>query len=117
MKKVALFIAFMAFCINTFAGTGDPIVIEAVTKHTTIEKALEAAKDVLLTKKFITQQIQSTRFTATRTTDSRADYYTADVSATQADGKVTVKITFVKSGTGLMNLKKLAAAVKEKLEE
>ncbi|MGO4294981.1 hypothetical protein [Chitinophaga sp. RAB17] len=117
MKRLALFIAFLAFGIIAFARTGDPIVIEAVTKYTTMEKALDAAKDVLLSKKFITQEMQQTRFTATRTTGAKADYYTADVAATQADGKVTLKITFIKSGTGLLSLKKVAAEVKEKLEE
>lgn len=117
MKNLVMFIVFMVIGVTTFGKPGDPIVIEVATKHATVEEALNAAKDALLAKKFIAQEMQQTRFTATRTTGAKADYYTADVSASKADGKVTLKITFVKSGTGLLNLKKVAAEVKEKLEQ
>ncbi|HVI45583.1 MAG TPA: hypothetical protein VM802_11960 [Chitinophaga sp.] len=117
MKHLAMIIAFLVLSITTFARMGDPIVIEVATKYTIVEDALNAAKDALLAKKFTTQEMQPKRFTATRTTGAKADYYTADVSAAQADGKVVLKITFIKSGTGLLNLKKVAAEVKEKLEQ
>jgi hypothetical protein len=117
VKNLTILIAFLAISFTALAGTGDPLKIEAATKYTKAEDALNAAKDALLAKKFITQEMQPARFTATRTTGAKADYYTADVSATQADGKITLKITFIKSGTGLLNLKKVAAEVKKELEE
>ncbi|SIO51335.1 hypothetical protein [Chitinophaga niabensis] len=95
----------------------EPIVIEATTKHKNTEEALQATKTILLAEKFITQEMQKKGFTATRTTGAKADYFVADVTASEADGKVKVTISFVKVGTGLLNLKKVAERVKEKLEE
>lgn len=116
MKPILLLLSFLTIAVSSFAGTKDPIVIEVVTKHTTIEDALLSTKTILLSKKFITQEIQQKRFTATRTTMAKADYFVADVTATEEGGKVKVTISFVKVGTGLLNLKKVAEEVKEKLE-
>lgn len=95
----------------------DPIVIEVVTKYTGTEEALTATKNILLGKKFITANgIQKTTFTATRTTGAKADYYVADVTASDEGGKVKITISFVKVGTGLLNLKKIAQQVEEELK-
>ncbi len=97
---------------------GDPIVIEVISKQTTIEDALTAAKNVLLANKFIaTNGIQNNTFNATRTTGSKADYYVADVTASKDGEKIKLSITFVKIGSGLMSLKKVAEKVKKALEE
>lgn len=96
----------------------DPIIIEVLTKYITVEEALIATKDVLLKEKFIaTNGIQKTTFTATRTTASKADYYIADVTATEVDGKIKITISFLKFGTGLLKLKKVAEEVKAELEK
>lgn len=96
----------------------DPIVIEVITKYTAIDEALVATKNVLLKEKFVaTSGIQATTFTATRTTASRADYYVADVTATQVEGKIKITISFIKFGTGLLKLQKVADNVKEELEK
>lgn len=96
----------------------DPIVIEIITKHSSIDEALIAAKKALLAQKFIASNgIQQNTFTATRTTMSKADYYVADVTATKSDGKIKLTISFVKVGTGFLRLQKIADAVKSDLEK
>ncbi len=100
-----------------FAASKDPIIIEVITKHKNTEEALLACKSILLGEKFIAQEMQKKTFTATRTTGSKADYFVADVTATEANGSVKIAVTFVKVGTGLLNLKKVADRVKAKLEE
>ena len=96
----------------------DPVVIEVVAKQKTIEEALTAVKMVLLQKKFISANgVQKNSLNATRTTMSKADYFVADANAVQRDGKITVTITFVKVGTGFLNLKKVAEEVKTELEK
>lgn len=118
MKKItALFLLLVIATTYVFAAAKDPIVIEVVTKHKNIEDALQATKTILLGEKFITQEVQKRNFTATRTTGSKADYFVADVVATDEGGNVKVTITFVKVGTGLLNLKKVAERVKIKLGE
>ncbi len=93
-------------------------MIEVVAKQKSIEEALTTVKTVLLQKKFISANgIQKNSLNAIRTTMSKADYFVADATATQSDGKITVSITFVKVGTGLLNLKKVAAEVKAELEK
>lgn len=100
------------------AGSKDPIKIEVITKHTSFEEALKATKDALLKEKFVaTNGIQEKSFTATRTTNAKADYYVADVSAEKTDGKIKITISFVKVGTGLLKLQKVADAVKTDLEK
>jgi len=118
MKKItALFLLLVIATTYVSALTKDPIVIEVVTKHKNIEDALQATKTILLAEKFITQEVQKKNFTATRTTGSKADYFVADVTATETNGSVKITVTFVKVGTGLLNLKKVAGRVKAKLEE
>lgn len=96
----------------------DPIVIEVVAKQKTIEEALTAVKMVLLQKKFISANgIQKNELNAIRTTMSKADYFVADANAVQIEEKITVTITFVKVGTGFLNLKKVAEEVKTELEK
>jgi hypothetical protein len=96
----------------------DPVVIEVFTKYTSIDDAFMAVKNALLAQKFIaTNGIQKPTFTATRTTASKADYYVADVTGVEVDGKVKVTISFIKFGTGLLKLKKVADSVKEELEK
>lgn len=117
MKPFVILLSFLTIAVAAFAGTKDPIVIEVVTKHKNIEEALLATKTILLSKKFITQEMQAKSFTATRTTMAKADYFVADVTASETGGKVKITISFVKVGTGLLNLKKVAEEVKTKLEE
>ncbi len=118
MKTLSSFLFLLVISAShAFATFKDPIVIEVVTKHKNIEDALQATKSILLGEKFISQEIQKKGFTATRTTGAKADYFVADVTATEANGSVKITISFVKVGTGLLNLKKVADRVKEKLEE
>lgn len=99
-------------------GGKDPVVMEAMTKYTTIAEALTATKSVLLTQKFIIQgDMGASSFTAKRTTGAEADYFIADVSATLVDGKAKVTINFVKIGTGLLKLQKVADELKAELEK
>lgn len=110
-----LLIGVTAFSRNT---AKDPIVIEVTTKHQSMDDALQAAKAALLKQKFVaTDGIQKSGFTATRTTGSKADYYVADVTVKGESGKIKVTISFIKVGTGLLNLKKVTDAVKEELEK
>lgn len=119
MKKItALFLLLVIATAYVFAAAKDPIVIEVVTKHANMEEALTAAKNILLGKKFIaTNGIQEKSFTATRTTMAKADYFVADVTASEAGGKIKITVSFVKIGTGLLNLKKIASEVKAELEK
>jgi len=110
MKILTTFFLLLAFA-------KDPIIVEVQTKHKNIEDALQATKTILLAEKFITQEMQKKGFTATRTTGAKADYFVADVTAGEVNGQVKITISFVKVGTGLLNLKKVAERVKEKLEE
>ena len=83
-----------------------------------MDDALMATKNALLAQKFIAANgIQEKSFTAIRTTWSKADYFVADVTATKADGKIKITISFVKIGTGLLKLQKVADAVKSELEK
>lgn len=92
--------------------------MEAMTKYTVVSDALAAAKSALLTQKFIIQgDMGASSFTAKKTTGSQADYYIADVSATLIDGKAKVTINFVKVGTGMLKLQKVADDVKAELEK
>jgi hypothetical protein len=117
MKILAIFLFVLTLTTPpVFAASKDPIVIEVLTAHKTVEDALQACKTILLTEKFIAQEIQKKGFTATRTTGSKADYFVADVAAADVDGKIKITVTFVKVGTGLLNLKKVAERVKVKLE-
>ena len=119
MKKFATILTtLLLLSVSTFSKSKDPIVIEVITKFTSIDDALIATKDILLSNKFVaTGGIQKTTFTATRTTGSRSDYYVADVTASVVDGKVKITVSFVKFGSGLLKLKKVAGDVKEELEK
>jgi hypothetical protein len=129
MKKTKIFLsALMLLAISVFSKAStdlkfkssikDPVIIEVVTKYTSVEDALLAAKSALLSQKFISSAgIQQNTFTATRTTGSKADYYVADVTATKVDGKIKLTISFVKIGTGLLKVQKMADAVKAELEK
>lgn len=116
------FLLFAAMCISIAAFSANniknPIVIEVITKYTVINDALQAAKTALLKEKFITTDgIQKTGFTATRTTGAKADYYVADVAAKDEKGKIKLTVSFVKVGTGLLKLQKVADAIKAALED
>ncbi len=94
-----------------------PIVITVISNHASVQEALMSAKKALLTEKFIASNgIQETSFTATRTTGSKSDYYVADVIASKEDVKMKITITFVKVGTGLLKLSKVADKIKATLE-
>ena len=123
MKKLSMliptFLILAGFFTNAFSSTvKDPVTIEVTTKYTSADDALQAAKTALLKEKFIsTQGVQKIGFTATRTTNAKADYYVADVAAKLEKGKIKITISFVKVGTGLLRLQKVADAVKENLEK
>ena len=118
MKKITALLLLVAFTLtHLFAAAKDPIVIEVVVKQKNIEDALKATKTILMGEKFIAQEMQKKGFTATRTTGSKADYFVADVVAADVNGTVKITVTFVKVGTGLLNLKKVSERVKAKLEE
>ncbi|MBZ4192666.1 hypothetical protein [Niabella beijingensis] len=103
---------------TTMTRSADPVVIEVVTKHTSISDALLAAKAALLKQKFILDgTMGETTFTAKRTTGSHADYYVADVTGKLDGGKTKLTISFVKVGTGLLKVQKMANAVKVELEK
>lgn len=114
-----LLLGLCFFTVNTIAyAAKDPVRIEVVLNKSSVEEALQTVKSVLLENKFIiTNGVQQTGFTATRTTAAKADYYVADVQAVKAEAGFKVSITFVKVGTGLMNLKKTAEQVRQALEE
>jgi hypothetical protein len=123
-KKIKLTSLFLLLGLCFFTGiktaraAKDPVRIEVILNKNSVEEALQTAKAVLLENKFVaTNGIQQTGFTATRTTAAKADYYVADVQATQTEAGIKVSITFIKAGTGLMNLKKTAEQVKKSLEE
>lgn len=95
-----------------------PVVIEVETNHKTVQEALQATKTILLTHKFIVQDgLQEASFTAKRTTGAEADYYIADVSVKRSGETNTITITFIKVGTGLLKLSKVADKVKAELEK
>lgn len=113
-----VFIMASSFKSSPAIGGKDPIVMEAMTKYTVVSDALAAAKSALLNQKFIIQgDMGASSFTAKKTTGSQADYYIADVSATLIDGKAKVTINFVKVGTGMLKLQKVADDVKAELEK
>ncbi|PWS33206.1 hypothetical protein [Pedobacter paludis] len=123
MKKLLFLIPVVLLLTTSFANAfawavKDPVVIEVATKHTSVGDALQAVKTALLKQKFIaTDGVQKTGFTATRTTGAKADYYVADVTAKGENGKIKVTISFVKVGTGMLRLQKVAEAVKEDVEK
>lgn len=122
MKRLLLLIAIVLVVSKSGNAANiafkDPIKIEVATKNTSFEGALKTAKDVLLKQKFIaTNGVQEKSFTATRTTNAKADYYVADVTAEKQEGKMKLTISFVKVGTGLLNLQKTANLVKADLEK
>lgn len=120
----ALFLLTIVAFSNTASSSSfssllkDPVVIEVHTKFTSVDDALMAAKNALLAQKFIAANgVQKPTFTATRTTGSKADYYVADVTAILVGEKIKLSITFIKVGTGLLRLQKVADAVKAELEK
>ena len=121
MKKSNLTILTVLLSIiflSSFVIKKAPVVVEISTNHKTIKEALLAIKTELMNQKFIPNGgLTETGFTATRTTGSRSDYYTADVLAEQVDGNIKITLTLIKSGTGLLKLQKVADEIKEKLEK
>ncbi len=120
MNQRTIYLIFMSLLtfllISTTAIAKDPIVVEIATNYKTLKEALMATKTALMKQKFIPSGgMGESGFTATRTTGSHADYYTADVMAEQADDKVKVTITFIKSGSGMLKLQKVADEVKQEL--
>jgi len=94
----------------------DPVVIEINTNFKTVKEALIATKTALMKQKFVPSGgMGESGFTATRTTGSKSDYYTADVMADKDGDQVKVTITFIKSGSGLLKLSKVAEEVKAEL--
>lgn len=119
-----LFSFFLFMCISTvfakknaeYKDLKDPVFIEVYTRYESIEDALREIKTLLLNEKFITENgIVDSGFTAKMTTGSKADYYIADVTAVAESGKIKVNITFIKVGTGLKSMKKLAEKIEEKI--
>jgi len=111
-------ISFSSLNAKNKKHAADPVTIEVVTKHISISDALMAAKTALLKQKFILDGTMGEKtFTAKRTTGAKADYYVADVTASMDGGKTKLSISFVKVGTGLLKLKKVADAVKADLEK
>lgn len=102
--------------ISTTAMAKDPVVVEINTNYKTLKEALIATKTALMKQKFIPSGgMGESGFVATRTTGSKSDYYTADVMAEQAGDRVKVTITFIKSGSGMLKLQKVADEVKQEL--
>lgn len=115
MKKSAfiLLFLFLGIFLTTKIQAKGPVTVEIETQFKTIKEATMAAKTALMNQKFIPNgPIQEGQFTATRTTGSKADYYTADVVVEDRSGKIVVTITFIKSGTGLLKLQKVADQIK-----
>lgn len=115
MKKSAfiLLFLFLGIFFTTKIQAKGPVTVEIETQFKTIKEATMAAKTALMNQKFIPNgPIQEGQFTATRTTGSKADYYTADVEVEDRSGKIVVTITFIKSGTGLLKLQKVADQIK-----
>ena len=127
MKKLSALMTIIVILTTTtitkaakpiFIAAKGPIVMEALTKHATVNEALSATKTILLKQQFIIQgEMGSSSFTAKRTTGAEADYYIADVAVAIVDGKAKVTITFVKIGTGLLKLQKVADEIKIELEK
>lgn len=120
MKKGQFLLAVLFIFTLSVQGqnkTSDLVIIEVLTGDSIIEDALIATKSALLKQSFIAKEgMQNRTFTATRTTGSQADYFVADVVATDMKGKIKITITFVKVGTGFLNLANVAANVKATLE-
>lgn len=115
MKKPAfiLLFLFLGIFFTTKIQAKGPVTVEIETQFKTIKEATMAAKTALMNQKFIPNgPVQEGQFTATRTTGSKADYYTADVVVEDRSGKIVVTITFIKSGTGLLKLQKVADQIK-----
>lgn len=127
MKKICLFlvVTFLFTTIHMIQAVAariefvaDPVTIEVVTKHSSVSDALLAAKAALLKQKFILDGTMGEKtFTAKRTTGAKADYYIADVTAAMEGAKTKLTISFVKVGTGLLKLRKVADAVKAEMEK
>lgn len=112
-----LMILGLAFSNYSFSLFKDPVVIEIIMKQKNKEDALTAVKNVLLKKKFISANgVQKNSLNTVRTTMSKADYFVADATAVETGGTVKVTITFIKVGTGFLNMKKIAEEVKKELE-
>lgn len=112
-----LLLLFLTVHSSSQAGKKDPIVVQITTNHTTVKEALVATKIALMKQRFVPAGgIGESGFTATRTTGAKADYYTADVMAEQAEGGIKITVTFIKSGSGLLKLQKVADDLKEELE-
>ena len=118
MKKVILISMMILLGAFSAINAKGPVMIEVATKYDNVSDALLAAKKVLLLEKFIVQgEVGDKTFTAKRTTGATADYYVADVTAQRKGEKVNVEIQFIKMGTGLLNLQKVAGKIKKELEK
>lgn len=119
MRKILVWLPMLLLiALTSYCKSGEPVVIEVISNKSAVGEALQSAKTVLMGSKFIAANgVQESSFTATRTTGAKADYYVADVSAAKENGKVKLTISFVKVGTGLLSLKKVAAEIKQKLED
>lgn len=118
MKNTVIFLSVLVALIFSTQKTYSkgPVIVEIETNFKTVKEATQAAKTSLMKQKFVpTGGVTETGFQATRTTGSHADYYTADVSTEEKNGKIVVTITFIKSGTGMLKLQKVADEVKMEL--
>lgn len=118
MKQTILSLCLILLGVFSYstilAGKQTEVVIE--TSFKTAREATLAAKKALMNHKFIPNGgMTDNGFTATRTTGSKSDYYTADVMTEDKGGKMVVTITFIKSGTGLLKLQKVADEIKVEL--
>lgn len=118
MKKtiLSLCLIFLGIIFKPLYAGKEPTVVEIETMFKTVKEATLATKKSLMSHKFIPNgAVTDNGFTATRTTGSKADYYTADVMTEDKGGKIVVTITFIKSGTGLLKLQKLGEEIKAEL--
>ena len=101
--------------IKTYVGKA-PITIEVTTDYTDMDEALQAARAALQAEEFVLDGAVGARgLMAKRTTAAEADYYVVDVSASEEEGRVVLSLTFVKFGSGPLELEDVAARVAEAL--
>lgn len=120
MKQTKLYSILVSILTLVFFTTTalakDPVVVEINTNYKTVKEALIAAKTALMKQKFVPSGgMGESGFTATRTTGSKSDYYTADVMADKDGDIIKLTITFIKSGSGLLKLSKVAEEIKAEL--
>ena len=101
----------------TVTGSKKEVNISLVTNHDTADDAASEIKRILMSNKFITEgSIQNGNFSAKRTTNSRADYYVADVTTKKEGEFINGTIVLIKIGTGTLKLLGVAEDICEALK-